>query len=266
MYNFSVAEAYAALAMLDIEGRAALKASLSSNISSIDDKALGQALLILKHCRSAFREFKNYQVLDRLRHFENILSCPHRPRWADYEAETRFLAQTIQIELVNSHFYYYPPDKLRYLTRFSADWDLKDPRLTAARAHALAAVDCYALNHATACVFHLMMAMEIGVQAFGNQLGVDLAVIAPGKKVRELTWKEILNAINPKMKAVQQNTIDEKRTFEKYSAVQAYLYRVADAWRNPTMHPRDQGYNGPEAENIMNHVRPFMNDLDAILR
>jgi hypothetical protein len=266
MDNFPAAQAYAALGMLHLEERAALKEALPNPFGFISDDAKAKADKILEECRSAFRGFDNHQVIDRLRSFEVLINNADRPRWVDYEAESRFLRQTLQTELVNSFFYYYPPEKVKYLKRFAQDWSLKDQRLRKARAHALAAVDCYGLNHSTACVFHLMMASEVGVLAFGQQLGVDLAVLIPGRKVRELTWVQVLDALNPKLKALPQTTVEEKRKFERYSAAKAYLHGVADAWRNPTMHPRDDGYNELEAQDILNNVRSFMNHLDGLLR
>jgi hypothetical protein len=266
MYNFSVADAYAALSLLNVQERNALQRSLHNNLERIDATALDAARSIMALCNRSFDLFKNHQVRDRLQAFEGMLGNAALPRWTDYEAEARFLRQTLQTELANSKFYYYPPDKVEYLDKFIVDWALKDHRLNpSVREQALAAIDCYALNQSTACVFHLMVAMEIGVRALGDDLGVDLTVIAPGKKVRELTWNQILDALNPKLTALPQSTVDEKRKFEKYSATQAYLYRVADAWRNPTMHPRDQGYDELDAQKIIHQVRAFMGELDAVL-
>ena len=125
---------------------------------------------------------------------------------------------------------------------------------------------CLALGRYTACVFHLMRVMEVAVQAFGKKLGVNLIKIAPRKRVSELTWEQILNEINPKLKALPQNTIKRKRLHEKYSSVQSYLYGVKDAWRNPTMHPRLEGYSELQAKDIMNHVKSFLTEFSPLLK
>ena len=111
-----------------------------------------------------------------------------------------------------------------------------------------------------------MRVMEVAVQAFGKKLGVNLVKITPGKRVSELTWGQILDEINPKLKALPQNTIKRKRLHEKYSSVQSYLYGVKDAWRNPTMHPRLEGYNELQAKDIMNHVRSFLTEFSPLLK
>ena len=125
---------------------------------------------------------------------------------------------------------------------------------------------CMALGRYTACVFHLMRVMEFAVQKFGQKLGINLTKVNPGRRVSELTWEQILNEINPKLKAMPQDTLQRKRRHEKYKSVQSYLYGVKDAWRNPTMHPRLGGYNELEARNIMNHVRSFLVEFATLLK
>src|SRR5580658_9536619 len=53
--------------------------------------------------------------------------------------------------------------------------------------------NCIAFDLATACVFHLMRVMEVGVQRLGTRLGVPLA--------NELNWQVILDLINKAIKS-----------------------------------------------------------------
>jgi hypothetical protein len=126
---------------------------------------------------------------------------------------------------------------------------------------------CLALGRYAACVFHLMHVMEVAVQVFVKKLGVDIVKSAPaGKRVSELSWDQILGALNPKLRALPQNTEKRKRRHEKFSAAQSYLYGVKDAWRNPTMHPRLEGYNELQAKDIMNHVRSFLTEFAPLIK
>lgn len=266
MNNFSIIKMHTALTLLKAQQLEALRKSLPSPIGTLDEETRVTARKIFELCQEAFQRFDNAQIRRRIESFGTTIEAK-TTRWADYDAECRFLADALLVECDQQYFHHYQPEKAALLKSFIDDWNIQDGNLRQpVREHALAAVDCYALDHSTACVFHLMMAMEIGVRTFGTKLGVDLAVVQPGRKVHELTWNQILDALNPKFKALPQGTVAEKRKYEKYSAVQTYLYRVADAWRNPTMHPRDSGYNGLEALNIINLVRPFMHELDALLR
>jgi hypothetical protein len=112
-----------------------------------------------------------------------------------------------------------------------------------------------------------MRVMEAAVQVFGKKLGATLVKsAAPGKRVSELTWDQILNELNPKLRGLPQNTLHRKRRHEKLAAAQSYLYGVKDAWRNPTMHPRLEGYNELQTKNIMNHVRSFLTEFAPLLK
>jgi hypothetical protein len=114
------------------------------------------------------------------------------------------------------------------------------------------------------CVFHLMRVMEVGVQRFGKKLGVSLTKLS-ANRLTELTWHQILDALNPKLKALPQATKAGKAKYEKLAAIQSYLYGVKDAWRNPTMHPRKTGYGDLETVNLVGHVRAFMNELASVV-
>jgi hypothetical protein len=69
-------------------------------------------------------------------------------------------------------------------------------------------------------------------------------------RLSDLTWHQILDAMNPKLKAIPQTTAAGKAKHERYVAIQSYLYGVKDAWRNPTMHPRKMGYSDLETLDI----------------
>jgi hypothetical protein len=183
----------------------------------------------------------------------------------DLLAEVRALREAIEGEVANRCFYYYPTDKANLIRNASKEWRPALDNFKAAENDIVAAVDCYALGHHNAAVFHLMKTMEIAVQAFGKKLGVNLVKRHPTKRVAELSWDQILNELNPKLRTMSQKTAAQKRRYEKFSSTQSYLYGVKDAWRNPTMHPRQEGYTEPQARDIMNHVRAFMNELAGIL-
>jgi hypothetical protein len=108
--------------------------------------------------------------------------------------------------------------------------------------------NCIAFDRGTACVFHLMRVIEVGVQRFGSRLGV--------LQTCELNWQKILDQVNPAiktMKAKEQQTI-------AVSQVAAHLYNVKVSWRNPTMHPTNK-YTLEEAKDIYQNVKTFMGSL-----
>lgn len=112
--------------------------------------------------------------------------------------------------------------------------------------------NCYSVGRSTACVFHLMRIMEVGVQGFGTKLGVALA--------DEKNWQNILDETNKALKALPAKG---PATIEM-SQASANLYAVKLAWRNEVMHPNDT-YTLEEARNLIQQVKLFMEKLATII-
>jgi len=116
---------------------------------------------------------------------------------------------------------------------------------------------CFATGRYTACVFHLMRVMEVGVQSLGTRLGVELA--------EEKEWGRILNKINDRIYKVlypsnKQLSAEEKNERDTYAETVAYLTNVKNAWRNRTMHPKAT-YTREEAKKVFGFVEDFMQNL-----
>ena len=112
--------------------------------------------------------------------------------------------------------------------------------------------NCYALGRSTACVFHLMRIMEVGVQEFGTKLGVALT--------NDKNWQNILDEINKAIKALPPKAPGTVAM----SQASANLYSVKLAWRNEVMHPNDT-YTLEEAEDLIRQVKLFMVQLAGII-
>lgn len=110
---------------------------------------------------------------------------------------------------------------------------------------------CLAIKRATAAVFHLMRVMEIGVQKFGDKLGVQLT--------DEKVWQVILDGVNAEIKKLGKN-----QHAKDCASISAHLYNVKLAWRNEAMHPKAT-YTLEEANGIFSAVRQFTNELAGIL-
>ena len=205
-------------------------------------------------------DLKLESVIDqlvRIRHrFEkdtNVLTM------AELNAFVQGLQSRFEDDLGRICFGYIPKEKNEYFNDFQFGDDFNRKFKTLMGEVELAG-RCYAHGLNTACVFHLMRVMESGVQYFGRRMGVSLVKTHPGRRVHELSWQNILDEINPKLKALPEATALQKRKFEEIVAIKSHLEAVKDAWRNPTMHPRES-YDSIQALNIIYHVRSFMNDL-----
>jgi HEPN domain-containing protein len=113
------------------------------------------------------------------------------------------------------------------------------------------AAKALALQRPTACVFHLMRAMEIAVKRLGKRVGVQNV---------DKEWGKILSDIGKGIEAMPFKTEAEKRKRNRWSEVHTHLYHVKQAWRNDTMHPK-QTYTREQAHEVFQACRVFMDRL-----
>jgi hypothetical protein len=115
---------------------------------------------------------------------------------------------------------------------------------------------CLALSRGTACVFHLMRIMEVGLRALGQSLN--------DPKMDPKTnpsWEAILKKADGELQKPYAQRSREWQTDQQFFAdATANLRAVKDAWRNPTMHI-DIHYDEEKARDVWNAVRAFMRHL-----
>jgi hypothetical protein len=164
----------------------------------------------------------------------------------------RELDNTIRREMQACMFFHMPFGQAKYYKKNLLFGAAVDVRLPSTQFDITEAGNCYAMGRGTACVFHLMRVMEVGVQKFGEMLGVQLAA--------EKNWQNILDEVNKAIKGLPQKA---RRTIA-LSQVAAHLYNVKVAWRNQVMHPHDK-YTPDEAKDILGHVEAFMKTLASLI-
>ena len=106
---------------------------------------------------------------------------------------------------------------------------------------------CYALGQEDACVHHLMLVLERGLNALAVEVGVPY---------QRTNWQNIIDQIANKLKSVPRG---KDRDF--YLEVNAQFGFLKDAYRNHSEYVRDEHYDMPKALSILNHVRSFMQEL-----
>jgi hypothetical protein len=112
---------------------------------------------------------------------------------------------------------------------------------------------CLALDRGTACVFHLMRVMEVGLQRLANDLGIPYAP----------SWESYINQINTRVALKHKKKgIKWKRDEPYFKEIAGDLLTVKVAWRNPTMHIV-RTYTPEEAEQIFGAVRTLMQRVAA---
>jgi hypothetical protein len=115
------------------------------------------------------------------------------------------------------------------------------------------AAQCIAFDRSTACVFHLMRVLELGMYALADNLSVP--------NIQE-NWHNAIEQIEKAVRALPHGTPDEKTDQQFYSDVAAHLFNVKDAWRNRTAHA-GHVYTESKAVQIFENTRSFMRTLST---
>ena len=153
---------------------------------------------------------------------------------------------------------YYISDHVDLLSDSPLFGDEVDEAFPSARYDISEAGCCLALRRPTACVLHLMRALEPGLASLSAALGVNM----PRK-----SWEVILNTLQKEIGARSSNPPDEKWKEEDepfFSGAASHFRIIKNAWRNHAMHGKDK-YTEQEAEDIYGSVRSFMQHLSEHL-
>lgn len=112
---------------------------------------------------------------------------------------------------------------------------------------------CFALDQFTACVLHLMRALEFPLGAM-----VKALKFTPSSP----NWEQVINECEREIRKISPltNGPDWKQDEQFYSEAALHFRFVKNAWRNHAVHGRDT-YDGRETREIMTHVRSFMDQL-----
>lgn len=117
------------------------------------------------------------------------------------------------------------------------------------------AAKCLALSRPTACVFHLMRTMEIGIKAVAKCLSVP-----DPTKPSNNNWGQILQKIKAATDAKTAANSWQNEDKQFFEEIHATLNTVRSAWRNTTMHVENK-YSYEEAENIFATVKFYMQTI-----
>ena len=166
----------------------------------------------------------------------------------------RHLINMIVNELEDRMVCYFNDDETKFLVSGNSLFDpLVIGAFPSAKNDLEEAAQCLGHARYTACVFHLMRAMETAVRKIADHLNAEIV----DEKGHLKTWQGILDAINKEVKGMSKGA-DKNR----WSEVSALLYNAKNAWRNDTMHPnKEELYTEHSSRDVFEAVRSFMNRL-----
>lgn len=196
---------------------------------------------------------------------DSLVGCSDRERWFEkwdnlYLAATRILLD-IEDEAETRIFFAVDSRSAELLDdRAPFGTDVQDS-IPGAAYDVEEAAKCLALERNTACVFHLMRAMESGLRLLADSLGDPS--LAPE---RNPTWERILKRGDQELqKGFKEQAAEWRKRPQFFSEAIADIRAVKSAWRNPTMHV-DKKYDEQQAKEIFNSVRAFIRHLASGLK
>jgi hypothetical protein len=138
---------------------------------------------------------------------------------------------------------------------FGQDTDLAFPE---ARRDIAAAGRCYALGEWTACVVHLMRALEHALRWLAKRVGLK------PEEYQGEQWKNIIDRIEKKIRELEQAPKSpQKSTNVQFLSEAATQFRwFKDAWRNEAAHAHVY-YGESEGAPIFLHVSDFCRHIAA---
>jgi hypothetical protein len=214
----------------------------------------------LNHVHKKCAEFLLQSAEDRLLIIWNDYHG-HNYTYGDLAIGLKPLLEQMEADLRREYFYHYPRHKALALLRVSGEWAQTLGAFPSVEGEVSEGIDCYALEHNTACVFHMMRVAEIGMRALARERRVSF----PKHPLEWADWQNILDEMEKKARAA---TIGMPRGPKK-DAMQAFyngaigqLHGFKDTYRNVVMHVR-RSYDELDAQRAINQVRDFMNGLSA---
>jgi hypothetical protein len=157
------------------------------------------------------------------------------------------LDDSLSNELEKEAVFRIPPERKGY---FEQD-ELFGPKVAAAFPSCARDIQkagsCYTLGQEDACVHHLMLVLERGLNALAGKVGATYA---------RTNWQNIIEEVSKKVKSLPKSP--EK---DFYLEINAQFGFLKDAYRNHAEHARDIPSDMEKALSILNHVRAFMGEL-----
>jgi hypothetical protein len=198
------------------------------------------------------------QAITRISRLQVIGMAPYTYGQIKNEIDELYLA--VEHDAASDFFCHYNRDRLEYVTRMPVDWAATFKSFASAKPEIERGIDCYAIGHNTACVFHMCRAGEIGLRAIGRERGVRR--LRRNVPIEWGTWGQVFQAIGPTIEDIRKkpNGPNKTNALAFYDCVLSDLRAIQSLYRDQTMHLRDN-YDLGETQSAIFRVRELMNTL-----
>jgi hypothetical protein len=214
---------------------------------------------LFQYATAFFRRMDLTRAMDRLERID--IAIKGGTSWQAMFNELKVLKEAVEDDIKLDRFYHYPKSVAELPIRFKSDWAAT---LTAFPSKEMefevrSGVDCYALEHPTAAIFHFMRTAEYGLRALARERRVRLG---KNKPIEWATWQQILQKLGVAQREIEGWKAGDKKdaALSFYTGAIASLHSFKNEFRNMVMHVRKE-YEMEDAAKAMRQVRDFMNDI-----
>ena len=226
----------------------------------LDDKARNKALGPLKRIAKEFSAIGLRITAETTSELaEELENTDHRHSFQWLMDQISTIESLSRKEIKGKAFFYVPAERMKFFPKMNephAFGNSVGSAFPSAQYDIAESGACLALDRGSACVFHLMRVLEIGLSVLGARFGVSLA---------HTNWAPAIEEIESKIREMHKDPQwkelpDCKEEQEFYAQAASHFGILKDAWRNYTMHVRGK-YTEDEAERIFENVKGFMQKL-----
>ncbi len=176
----------------------------------------------------------------------------------DLRSEIDALLHAITSELKLRYFAFVPTRKAELLDHCVREWASIWKKFPKSEIDARAAIECYALEHDTACIFHLMRCSEHGLRALATKLKVKLTHKGKNHPVEFADWDKVITEVNNSIARARGLPHGSKRAKQlKFCSDAADHCLYMKELRNEVSHARKH-YNDGESLGEIRRVHGFM--------
>jgi hypothetical protein len=226
----------------------------------VDIETMQKAIEALKQVETEFRKIGLQITADTALELRQELESDetlHDFWWL--RDKLRNIQKLTRKEMSGRFFVYIAPEQIKFcprLTQHKLFVDVVAKAFPSTTYDVAQAGICLAVELGTACVFHLMRVLEIGLGVLGAKFGVSLA---------HTNWAPAIEQIESKIRDMHKDPVwkalpDCKEQQEFYAQAASHFGVLKDAWRNHTMHSRGK-YTEHEATQIFSNVKAFVCEL-----
>jgi hypothetical protein len=223
-----------------------------------------------QQCAAVMNEIKEFLAgfeIDTGQCFERIEYKIHYPEKAKPKLSSSILElrNRINDEIKERLFMFVPAKDAEYYNHFALFGQNVASKFPKANEEITDAGNCYATGNYTACVFHLMRAVEHGARALVKRLSIKTG---GGKDelpfpVELCDWGVIYTRLNAAVNKLPSRTsvkASDRRAFYSHAAAQFGNFK--DAWRNRISHTRIDYRDRPHlVSDVIDNTRQFMQHL-----